>query len=479
MSLMQRVRSFLRLVALSRLAIVGATITTLAFLAYIALTLGELFIFRGNPYWGIALNVIFPAIAVMGLLLIAVGIYFKQRALRLTLGDESVQSYADRRNINRTYVWQVVAILTLINGAFFAYFSYHGYHFTESREFCGELCHVVMEPEHVVYARSPHSEISCVVCHIGEGATWFVKSKLSGMRQVYGVLTGDYSRPIETPVKNLRPARDVCEVCHRPEIFHGNRIQIIERFAKDRENTLKYTVLNLRIGSGGEKVAAHGIHWHVSKNHEIQYYASDEKREQIDWVTTINADGESHSWTRPGSDVTPSEIEEDHIRTMDCVDCHNRPTHIYLPADKVMNDLLTHRRIDRTIPWIRAYGEEIISRQYETKELGLAGIAELGRIYQERDLQAWTEYQPQIEAAIPVLQEMYSTYVYPRMNIEWNTYPSLIGHPVQSTSACFRCHDGLLVDEEGKSPATECDACHFVLAREETDPMVLKVLVQE
>lgn len=476
---MQRLRAFVRLLGLSRLAILGAAITTFAFIAYIALTFGELFVFQGNPYWGIALNVIFPGIAVIGLILIAIGLFFRIRSLRAQTGTESINRLVEQHQISRRYVWQVVVGLTVVNVVAFSYFSYHGYHFTESRAFCGELCHVVMEPEFTVYQESPHSEISCVACHIGEGATWFVKSKLSGLRQVYGVLTGDYSRPIETPVRNLRPAREVCEVCHRPEIFHGNRIEVIQKFAPDERNTRTYTVLNLKIGSGGEKVAAHGIHWHVSRQHQIRYYAADEKREEINWVASVDAAGKRHVWTRPGTEI-PGEAElEQHVRTMDCVDCHNRPTHIYVSPDRALDDLLAREVLDPGLPWIRAYGEEILRRAYDTKEAGLAGIAQLPRIYAQRVPEVYEQHREQIEAAVPVLQDTYDTYVWPRMNIRWNTYPSLIGHPIQETSACFRCHDGLLADEQGQGIATDCEACHYVLAREEQDPMVLKVLETE
>ncbi len=50
-------------------------------------------------------------------------------------------------------------------------------HTLDSTEFCGEACHRVMEPEYVAYQRSAHSRVECVQCHIGDGASWFVKAK--------------------------------------------------------------------------------------------------------------------------------------------------------------------------------------------------------------------------------------------------------------------------------------------------------------
>ncbi len=100
--------------------------------------------------------------------------------------------------------------------------SYHTYHFTESVEFCGESCHTVMKPELTTYLHSPHARVACAECHIGKGATWYVRSKLSGTYQVYATLAHKYPTPIPTPVKNLRPAQETCEQCHWPKKFVGN-----------------------------------------------------------------------------------------------------------------------------------------------------------------------------------------------------------------------------------------------------------------
>ncbi len=473
---MQRLKSFVRLLTLSPIAVLGAALATFAFIAYLALAFGEIFLFRGNPYWGIVLNVVFPAIAVVGLLLIAAGLFFKARALGSGFSLSALSALADRQQIRGSYAWQAVVALTAVNVVIFSLFSYRGYHFSESREFCGELCHTVMEPEYTVYRLSPHSEISCTECHIGAGATWFVKSKLSGMRQVYAVLTKSYSRPIETPVHNLRPAREVCEVCHRPEIFHGDRIRVIERFASDRENTRTYTVLNVRVGGGGEKTAPHGIHWHVSREHAVRYYASDRKREKIDWIDLTGPAGDRRIWTRPGQELAGDTIDPAQIRTMDCIDCHNRPTHIYPAPEDALDDLLARGVIDPTIPWIRKYSEEVLVKAYETSEAAMRGIAGLAQIYQEREPEVWAARPREIESAVGRLQETHSQYVYPYMRVRWNTYPSLIGHPETTTLGCFRCHDGILRDQAGEPITSDCEACHRVLAREERDPVILRLL---
>lgn len=474
---MRRPKAFLNFIALSKLSLLGAALTTSSILADFILVLGEVFLFESNPYIGIVVYIVFPSLAMLGLALIPIGVYRKAKKLGGKLSDLTT---AQRKPLDRMHVVQVVFGLSMLNLVIFGVAGYRGFHFTESKEFCGELCHEVMHPELTTYLRSPHSEISCVECHIGSGAGWFVKSKLSGVRQLFAVASDSFSRPIQTPIHNLRPAREVCEVCHRPGLLHGNRIRVIQRFEPDRENTLTHTVLNLRVGGGDAPgMDAHGIHWHVSQNNEIRYQATDHKREEIVWVELTSDDGERRVWTRSGTFVDEAGIDEESTRLMDCVDCHNRPTHVYLPPDKALDQWMKDGLLDRSIPWIRKISEEVITRKYTSSEAAMDGIAALPGLYRERYPTDWDAHGDKVEATVPVLQEIHSLFVYPEMKIEWNTYPSWIGHPTPQTGACFRCHNGLLRDENGIEITMDCNACHHVLAQEEANPLILRVLEEE
>ncbi len=114
--------------------------------------------------------------------------------------------------------------LTMANIVIVSLAAYRGVEYMDSVAFCGQVCHSVMKPEFVAYQDGPHSRVTCVQCHIGSGASWFARSKLSGTRQVFAVALNTYSRPIPSPVENLRPARDTCEQCHWPEKFHGDKV---------------------------------------------------------------------------------------------------------------------------------------------------------------------------------------------------------------------------------------------------------------
>jgi len=135
----------------------------------------------------------------------------------------------------RAFVW------TLLGGTagliLLSLVSYNAFEFTESVTFCGKLCHQVMEPEHTAYLSLPHARVPCVECHVGSGASWYVKSKLSGARQVLAVLLDSYQRPIPVPIKDLRPARETCEQCHWPEKFYGAQLIQNPHFRYDKDNT--------------------------------------------------------------------------------------------------------------------------------------------------------------------------------------------------------------------------------------------------
>ena len=228
-----------------------------------------------------------------------------------------------------------------------------GFEYLDSPAFCGLLCHKVMEPEYVMYQRSPHARVACVDCHIGPGASWFVRSKISGMRQVYAVMAKTYSRPIPTPIEHLRPSRETCEQCHWPEKFHGDKLKIITHYDNDRNNTKRYTALLLKIGGPeADGARAGGIHWHVSEGNRVIYMSEKGERKDIPWVRFERKTEPPVEYRFTGSSLSDAEIAAAPKRTMECVDCHNRPTHIYRTADEELEDMfgLLARTAESPVP---------------------------------------------------------------------------------------------------------------------------------
>ncbi len=476
---MFRIKPFLDVLSTSKLALFGAVLVTTAVGADAMLIVGELLIFESNPYIGIVAYVLFPGMAATGLVLIPIGMLLVMRKSHRDPVGKLI------RRVRRKHVFQLIFSLTLINLIIFAFVGYRSIHFMESATFCGLTCHQVMSPEYTVYQRSHHAEIACVECHVGPGVGWLIKSKLDGTRQLAGVILDNYSRPIETPIHNMRPAEHICGECHSKESYQGNRVKVIQRYEPDENNTRTFSVINLRLGdisntdeAAGEEMR--GIHWHASEDHEIRFWSLDRRREQVVRVELTDEHGQKRVWTRPDAEHLPADEghQDDHqnMRVMDCVDCHNRPTHVFLAPDKALDDLLADGTIDPSIPWIRSIAYELITQTYESDEQAMEGIAQLPTLYRERFADASVLYAEQLARAVPVLQDLHKTYVYPEMRIQWNTYPSLIGHPTAHTSACFRCHDGVLVDAEGIGITNDCTSCHFVLAEDEQDPMILKLL---
>ncbi len=226
--------------------------------------------------------------------------------------------------------------------------------FTDSTAFCGRLCHEVMYPEYTAYQTSPHSRVLCSECHVGSGVSYLVKSKLTGVPQLVAVTTGSYSRPISTPVENLRPARETCEQCHRPERFAGELVRVHTTYETDEANTEKVDTRVLRVG-GGEFEVARDIHWHIAA--KVWYLSMDKERQEIGWVGVEDNQGEITEYVDPerAAEIIP-QLAKEEIRLMDCMDCHNRATHIFRSPDELIDIVLTQERIDRSLPYIKREG---------------------------------------------------------------------------------------------------------------------------
>ena len=203
----------------------------------IALFVLELLGFHGGPYLGILVYAVVPAILVVGLLLIPLGNFVARRRRRKAeqLGVKAPPPVVidfGKPVVRATAVF--VLVMTTVNIALIAGGTYKAVEVMDSTEFCGTSCHV-MKPELTAYSRSPHAHVACVDCHIGPGAGWFVQSKLSGTRQLFAVAFNTFSRPIATPVHDLRPARETCQQCHWPARFTGDRLKILTSYTDDEE----------------------------------------------------------------------------------------------------------------------------------------------------------------------------------------------------------------------------------------------------
>lgn len=430
---------------------------------------------HANPYVGIFAYMLLPGVLIAGIALFVLGMILERRRRRKTSPEEilpypriDLNDRRTRRLVEMTVIGLSLFALVSIAG------SYKAYHYSDSDEFCGTTCHEVMHPEYTAYQVSPHARVGCVSCHIGSGATWYVKSKMSGARQLWFTAMNKYPRPIQTPVHDLRPAQETCEQCHWPAKFWGSQLKVFNHFGYDETNTPRETRLLIKIGGGDpERGPSVGIHSHMNLQNEVSYL-SDEKRRKIDYVRVRNRkSGKVTEYYAADAKVTPQQIATATLRKMDCIDCHNRPTHIYQPPDRSVDRALLANEIDRRLPYIKAQAVAVLTKEYATTDAAVKNIAAELRAYYAKDHpEVAAGRKASIDHAIAKLQDIYRTTIFPEMKTDWRTHPDNIGHFY--SPGCFRCHDDQHVSRDGKKISKECASCHDVLGQKEAGVVMIE-----
>ncbi len=465
------------LISRSKISVVGAIIVTILLPILSVAILFDLFGIIENPYFGFLLYLVMVPILVVGIILVYAGTFFSRNNEEIgVFAVEYIKeqfSRPGRYSRIRNLIYLIIGITFMIC-IIVGFATYGGFHYTGSINFCAQFCHTIMEPQMKAYQNSPHSKISCVECHLGKDAGWAERSRFSGLKQLVAVATDSYSRPILSPIDELRPGRKTCEQCHLPEMFHSDRLVIKDKFLPDEKNTHVQTVLLMKVGSGEFKMrSAHGIHWHVSQKEELYYRHSDRERKKITSVRLVEKGKQDILYKAIDADLQPH--EDDVSRKMDCVDCHNRPTHIFFSPNEALDQKIAADVIPRYLPFIKRQALELITQDYPSVEEANANIS--------RKLKAWYQqnYPDLLEGnatllakAIEGTVEAYKENVFPKMNITWGTYQNFIGH--NDDSGCFRCHGKLQEEKSGKVISSDCNICHVILAEEEADPDVMRTL---
>ena len=406
-----------------------------------------------NPYVSLLTYLAVPAFLIAGIALFFFGAWRERRRRATGVGPASLQidlnNPRDRRTLVTFISGSVIFLLLSAIG------SYNAFNFTESVTFCGETCHKVMKPENVTHAHGPHARVACVECHVGKGVSWFVKSKISGSYQLYSVAFQKYPTPIGTPIKNLRPSRDTCEECHWPQQFVGNLDRTFTYFQSDATNSPYSIRLLLKIGgSDPTRGPVGGIHWHNLPGNTVEYVATDNLRQKIPWVRVTDAQGKVTIFKTKNFTNDVAKLE---IRKMDCMDCHNRPSHRYLSPEQAVNRAMALNQIDPVLPWIKTNAMYVLTRNYSNEVQAQAGIA--------ATLSARYPNEARITNAIASVRQIYADNFFPEMKASWSAYPDNVGHMIWP--GCFRCHDSLHQTEDKKLTikANDCNVCHTILAQ--------------
>jgi hypothetical protein len=417
-----------------------------------------------------ALYLLFSLVVAVGVLLLGVGFLRRRRISDPERKEAAVKVRFTLDLANRSHIYAIasIALTGLLVLVLLGFGGYKSYRATESVSFCGELCHAVMHPEWTTYQTSSHARVACVECHIGEGADWFVRSKIDGLRQVWAVTVDSFSRPIPTPIHNLRPARETCEECHWPQKFIGYKEMVRTYTLSDEENTQHRLRMLLKIG--GEKTGfmkGSGIHYHMLISSSVQYIAMDERRQDIRWVRVTRADGSVSEFNDVDSPLTEEEIATAEVRDMDCMDCHNRPAHQFKAPMETVNMAIEQGAIPRSLPYVKVQAVQALRQQYETTDEALVGIAnDLRNYYREEYPQFLEDGNDDLAQAIESVQAIYQSSIFPTMKADWSAYPDNIGH--HYSPGCFRCHNDQLESDAGEHIFTQCSNCHLILAQGES-----------
>jgi len=420
-----------------------------------------------NPYIGILVFMVIPIVLVAGLVLTPVGVFLARKRARQRLAEQVV----DRKAAARRMIVFLAAV-TLVNVVVGTQATYRAVEHMESVQFCGQTCHV-MTPELRAHAVSPHARVACVECHVGEGARGWVESKMAGTRQLFEVARNSYPRPIPSAIETnkLVPARETCETCHWPEKFSAARLKLITKFAEDEANTASQTVLMMMVG-GSLTAGIHGSHF--GPGVEIRFAAADKKRQKIPWVEVRDTrKGETRSYRAADA---AADVENDLPRhVMQCVDCHNRPTHAFDLPERAVDKAMAVGQLPTALPFLKKKSVELLKATYASNaEAGTRIPAALAAYYREAYPKIASERESDIAAAAKTLVRIFDTNVFPDLKVGWGTYPNNLGH--EAFPGCFRCHDDQHKAADGKTITQDCGACHEAVAMEESSPEVLRTL---
>ncbi|MCX6875485.1 MAG: NapC/NirT family cytochrome c [Verrucomicrobia bacterium] len=450
------------------LSLSGMVLALAAFFAFLMLFGMDFFAAHANPYMGILAYVVAPMFLIAGLLITLVGYILENRRVRKGLADDDshliLHVNLARKRDRRLLVGFVGGSLGFL--FLTALGSYQTYHMTETNSFCGKTCHTSMDPQFRAYEHSAHARVACVSCHVGPGAAAYIRTKISGVRQLYHTVAGDFNRPIRLHNVNQRPAQETCQSCHWSQKHTGDLQKTYKHFLADETNTPFTVAMILKVG-GSDPIRGPvaGIHSHMNVANTIEFIALDDDRLNIPWVRVTDINNKVTEYRTAEFKDDPAKHP---IRRMDCMDCHNRPSHKFMTPNAAVDQSMAFGRIDPGIPWAKAKVVKALTGKigaeggptvtYRTREDAESKIEQYLR-------QEFPDNEPRIDALIAEAKAIYKINFFPEMKADWRVHPDHIGH--KDTPGCFRCHDGKHLASDGKSSikGSDCNACHLIVAQ--------------
>jgi hypothetical protein len=449
------------------LTIIGSIIAGINLLLIILLFIISTIFNKSNTNLGLFIYIILPGFMILGLLLVPVGmIRERKRVRKLEVTGEARFPRIDLNDTRHRNAFVIFTITTIIVLFLSTLGSFQAFHITESVEFCGTLCHQVMEPEYTAYQKSPHANVACVECHVGSGASWYVKSKLSGLHQVFAVMTNSFPRPVGTPLHDLRPARETCEKCHWPQKFYARTLWTNKYFLADSLNSEWDVILQMKTGPEYSGLGLReGIHWHINPSVSIEYVSENDKRENITYVKYTNkASGEVKIFRNDNNPISDSLLAVSATREMDCIDCHNRPSHNYNSPPVYFDKAMLTGAISKNIPFFKKVAMGILKNTFSDKDTALMKINdEISSFYKTDYNDYYSKNKDLVNNSISAVQNAFSQNTFPKMKVTYDHYPEHIGH--LESDGCFRCHNDAFKTADGTKISRDCNLCHSIVGQ--------------
>ena len=407
-------------------------LTTISAVLFLVVFLADLFGLHTNPYIGVVFFLLLPGGFLVGLGLIPLGAWIERR--RRASGKPPTAAHWPRIDFDdpaQRWTAVLIFLLTIANVVIVSLAAYRGVEYMDSVSFCGQVCHTVMKPEFVGHQSGPHANVRCVDCHVAPGASGFAAAKTAGTRRLLAELRGTYPTPVVPAARQLPTAKETCEQCHSPQLAHGDRIRRVVEYADNEKNAASTTALTMHVGV---------IHRHNAK--DIEFIATDKERQTIPYVRVTDGDGRVREFTTAGT--TPETLARGERRRMDCMDCHNRPSHVVVATpERAVNEVLARGGMPLTLPFIH---------REAVKALKAGNPPALRDFYRSPG--------PEVDRAVAAVQEIYDRNVFPSMKVTFGSYPNNIGHI--DSAGCFRCHDGEHTSKDGAKIAQDCETCHAI-----------------
>ena len=458
------------------LCLIGLVVAGSGFAASTVALVADINSHDRRPYQGLLTFLLYPGITAAGLGLVALGLWMERRRRR-RFEERELEWYpaidltrpAHRAGLTLLAIGMLAFVVLSITG------SYRAYEFTESPSFCGAMCHSAMNPQYVAHQNSPHANVACAHCHVGPGMDDYFSAKVSGLRQVYQVLTDGFHRPIHASSERIPRAAETCIHCHWPDQEWGTLLDSRVRYGYDLQSSRRSLQVLPKVGGGETTEAGQGgIHAHANILNRVWFRTSSERPRVIPWVKVERPDGTVVVYEDNTSSLDAVAVAALPERQMDCLDCHNRPAHRFLSPDEALDQALESGAVDRSLPFIKKVSVQALAGHFETQEAAREGIrGSVESFYTENFNGEVLRRKQSLEASIASLQDIYDRNVFPEVGVDWNTYPSHVGH--RSSPGCFSCHDGKHVTKQGDALESRCDLCHTFVRRERGSSTMIEV----